>query len=148
MFRPPAVFKLMLGCMMAYKDSRRQLLQSSSESWYTSLAIPSLQSDTSLNSTKPKAMRRIESEGWANQLASHDVIGLSLILYSSPVSGTFLKRIKRFSVGQNSINFWEAFSKFRPKSVWKSSCHKHFKWLELNFFGPQLFKRWVTQSSG
>ena len=39
MFRPPAVFKLLLGGMMAYKDSRRQLLQSSSESSYTSLYL-------------------------------------------------------------------------------------------------------------
>ena len=44
-------------------------------------------------------MTRIESEGWANKLTSHDVIGLSLILYSFPVSETFRK-------GKNS--FWTA----------------------------------------
>ena len=49
--------------------------------------------------TKHKAMTRIESEGLANKLTSHDVIGLSLILYSFPISGTFRK-------GKNS--FWTA----------------------------------------
>ena len=48
-------------------------------------AIPSLQSDTSLNNLKHKAMTRIGREACAYHLTSHDVISLfflSLLIHS------------------------------------------------------------------
>ena len=49
-------------------------------------AIPSLQSDTSLNNLKHKAMTGIGREACANHLTSHDVISLffflSLLIHS------------------------------------------------------------------
>ena len=49
-------------------------------------AIPSLQSDTSLNNLKHKAMTGIGREACANNLTSHDVISLffflSLLIHS------------------------------------------------------------------
>lgn len=56
---------------------------------------------TLLNSTKYKAVIRIGSNGWANQLTSH-FISLFLILY-------LFAGKKQVSNGQNSRHFWETF---------------------------------------
>ena len=68
-------------------------------------AIPSLQSDTSLNNLKHKAMTGIGREACANHLTSHDVISLFFYLYS--FIATFLRRKKRFWEFQNSRKIFE-----------------------------------------
>ena len=53
----------------------------------------------------PHNTNQYNDQGWTNQLMSHDVINLSLILYSFPAAGTFVTGKKQFSDGQNSWNF-------------------------------------------
>ena len=58
-----------------------------------------------INGLIPQNTKQYNDQGWTNQLTSHDVINLSLILYSFPVAGTFVKGKKQFSDRQSSWNF-------------------------------------------
>ena len=69
-------------------------------------AIPSLQSDTSLNNLKHKAMTGIGREACANHLTSHDVISL-FFFYLYSFIATFLRRKKRCWEFQNSRKIFE-----------------------------------------
>ena len=58
-----------------------------------------------INGLIPQNTKQYNDQGWTNQLTSHDVINLCLILYSFPVAGTFVKGKKQFSDRQSSRNF-------------------------------------------
>ena len=75
-------------------------------------------------------MTRIRGEGCVNKLASHDVISLSFILHSFPVSATILKGESSFSMVKIQDTFFVDISKvqklllikliFGPNSVRKN----------------------------
>ena len=87
--------------------------------------------------TKHKAMTRIinvGSKGWARQLTSLDIISLSLILDSFPVSGIFLRGKKKFLDGQNARNIFEdtilsELTGLEPVTLYAIICVRMNEWM-------------------